>query len=542
MSEIKNYQEKWIKGVAIALGLMGLINIISAWFSYDSLRFKLIKEFFDYQLIIGSRYLVVVTGIASLLIAPSLFKQKRVAWYISIILLGVSGIAHIIKGADVEEASLCMLLLGILLPLYRDCSVKSDPIRVQRSGKILLGAVIFVFLYTFVGFHFFADKLGLNQELSLWKAGFNSLFFDFSGLQMQNKAARFFCDSIIVVNSFSILIGLLLALSPVVVRAFPEINIEEYKKTAAKFAKQAVQIFSLSNGYIHFSPSGNTGEYISYKVSNGVALMIGNPCTENSFGNITETWLEHIKEYDWTPAYYQNQDEFHEYLKNKGFLSIPIGVEALINLETFSLEGKEMQELRSAKNRAEKEGWLIRKFSPSAWDKVRNIDKKWLKIHGNKEIGLAMGKSSLKYLSETKTSLLFDKDENLLAYVNNIELPGSNSRAVDLMRRDPEIKTKFVMESLFLNEILEAKTEGKAYYDLGLSPLAEMDKSLADNKIAFKLLTLVYNQQKNFYDFKGLHHFKSKFKPEWRQSFLTYPSQASLPSILFALLNLNKGS
>lgn len=541
MKETKTYEKNWIKIVAVALGILGLINILSAWLSYDTLRFKFIKAIFDYQLIIGSRYLVLITGIASLLIAPSLFKQKRVAWYISAVLLAVSGLAHIIKGADIEEASLCILLLGILLPLYRDCSVKSDPIRVLRSGKILLGLIIFVFLYTFIGFHFFADKMGLSDyDLSVWKAGFNALFFDFSGLHIQTKAAKFFCQSIFVVNSFSMLIGLILALSPVVIRVFPEFNIEKYKKTSEKCAKQAIQLFSLANDYMHFSCDEKSPEYISYKVSNGVAMMIGNPCVNKSFKEISTKWIDFIKEHDWIPAYYQNQDEFHDYLKNQGFLSIPIGVEALIDLETFTLEGKDMQELRSAKNRFEREGWIIRAFSPSDWEHVRNLDKKWLKIHGDKEIGFAMGKSSLKYLTETKTTLLFDKDENLMAYLNNIELKGSNTRAVDLMRKDPEIKTKGVMEMLFLHEILDAKNDGKTYYDLGLSPLAEMDKSLADNKIAFKLLTLIYEQQKKYYDFKGLHHFKSKFRPIWKQSFLTYPTQASLPKVLLALFNLNK--
>jgi phosphatidylglycerol lysyltransferase len=75
---------------------------------------------------------------------------------------------------------------------------------------------------------------------------------------------------------------------------------------------------------------------------------------------------------------------------------------------------------------------------------------------------------------------------------------------------------------------------------LGLSPLAEMDKSLADNKIAFKLLKLIYDKQNSYYDFKGLHHFKSKFSPEWHQSFLAYPSQMNLPKVLLALLKLNQ--
>lgn len=540
MNEITSYEKIWIKIVSVALGAMGFINIISAWFSYDSLRFKFIKNIFDYQIIHGSRYLVVMTGIVAILIAPELFRQKRIAWYISIFLLAISGVAHIIKGADIEEASLCILLLGVLMPLYKYCYVKSDPIRVQRSGKILLASIIFVLLYTFIGLHFFADKLGLSTDLSVWQNGLNALLFDVSGLKPQSVAAKFFSNSILIVNSFSILLGLALALSPVIVRSLPDINLRKYKRINKKCAVQPIQIFALANDYLHFSPDEEVKNYINYKVTDGVAMAVGNPCAGDSSEQITDKWLKFSHEHDWIPASYQAQGEFLEVLKARGFRSIPIGVEAMIDLDTFTLEGKNMQELRSARNKAEKENWVIREFLPSDWDKVRNLDKKWLKIHGNKEIGFGMGKSSQKYLSETRTVLLLDKDNNLLAYLNNIELPGNNSRAVDLMRRDPDSSHKGVMEALFLNEIIQAKTEGKKYYDLGFSPLAEMDKSLADNKIAFKLLTLIYEKQSRYYDFKGLHRFKSKFMPTWQPSFLAYPNQVVLPKVLLALLNLNK--
>lgn len=541
MNEVNTYEKMWIKIVSIALGVMGFINILSAWFSYSSVRFKFIKSIFEYHIIFGSRYLVIMTGIIALLVAPGLFRQKRIAWFLSVILLAVSSIAHIIKGADIEESSLCMLLLGVLMPLYRYCYVKSDPIRVQRSGKILLGTIIFVLSYTFIGLHFFADKLGLPDDLSVWRTGFNALLFDVSGLRPLGTAAKFFANSILLVNSFSILIGLTLALSPVIIRSFPDINFKKYKKIAEKYANQSIQIFSLAKDYLHFTQEDSPEGYISYKVANGVAMIIGNPCTKNSSEEIIDKWLNFTHEHDWIPASYQAQGEFLDILKEKGFHSIPIGVEALIDLDTFTLEGKNMQDLRASKNKAEKEDWTIREFTPADWEKIRNLDKKWLKIHGNKEIGFAMGKSSQKYLSETRTMLLLDKDDNLLAYLNNIELPGNNSRAVDLMRRDPDARYRGMMELLFINEINQAKADGKKYYDLGFSPLAEMDKSLSDNKLAYKLLKLVYEKQKRYYDFQGLHHFKSKFRPLWEQSFLVYPKQVTLPKVLLALLNLNKG-
>lgn len=538
ITRINAYEKICIKIVAFALGIMGFINIISAWLNYNFLRFKFINNFLDYHIIYGSKYLIIMTGIIAILIAPSLYRQKRTAWYVSIALLLLSVIAHTINGSNIIEFSPTLLLLGMLIPLNKFCSVKSDPIRIQHSGKILLMAIMFVIFYTFIGLHFFADKLGLPHGLSIWRAAFDVLFFDVPKFVPHNIEAKFFINSILVVNSFSMLVGLTLALSPVIVRTFPEINLDKYKKIANKYAIQPIQILTLVNNYIHYSPEGDSKGYVSYKVSDGVAMMVGNPCTKSSLEIITDNWINFARNHDWIPATFQAQGQFLEILKNRGFYSIPIGVEALIDLDEFTLEGKNNQDLRSARNKAERENWVIRGFRSSDWEKVKSLDKKWLKIHGQKEIDFAMRKSTLKYLSETKTTLLFDKKNNLIAYLNNIEISGNNSRAVDLMRRDPETNYTGVMEILFLNEIIKAKAEGKKYYNLGLSPLAQMDKSLADNKVAFKLLKFIYEKQHNYYDFQGLYNFKSKFNPILRQSYLAYPSQFSLPKVLLALLNI----
>lgn len=538
MYKLNNYEKSWIKFASIGLGIMGVVNIFSAWSGYGVLHFKFVNLLFDYQVIHGSRYLVMMTGMTAIFISPNLYKRKRISWYIVMLILAFSILAYIIRGNNMIEAIPSIILFGMLAPLYKYCNVKSDPIRVQRGGKVLLGAIIFALLYTFIGLHFFADQLGFTNGLTVWNLVFNSLFLDIPLQMPKNTSAVFFINSVIIVNSFSLLIGLVLALSPVIVRSIPEINLEKYKKTARQYAIQPIQILTLINNYIHYSYEKDPYGYISYKVSNGVAMMVGNPCTGSSTEQLIDNWLSFAREHDWTPAVFQAQGELLETLKFKGFYSIPIGVEALIDLDEFNLTGADKQDLRTARNKAERENWTVRNFLQSDWEKIRILDKKWLKIHGKKEIDFAMRTSTLKYLSETKTTLLFDKEDNLIAYLNNIEIPGNNSRAVDIMRRDPEINYNGVMEFLFLNEIIKAKEDGKKYYNLGVSPLANMDKALADNKLAFRFLKLIYEKQRNYYDFKGLYSFKQKFNPIIRQTHLVYPKQIYLPKVLWALLNI----
>lgn len=536
------YEKRCIHIVSIAIFILGVINILSAWLSLDYSRLRVLKNLFEYQWIIGSRYLVVITGIMSLLVAPALYRQKRIAWYLSVLLLSLSGFAHIVKGADIEEASLCVLLLGMLIPLYKYCYVKSDPAKTQHGGWIFLAAIFFVISYTFIGVHVFAHKLNLNpDDISTWKLILNSFMFDTSGFHPVGLRAKFFVNSLLAINSFAMLIGVSLALSPVIVRNLPDVNYDRFKAIANKYASQPVQNYTINKDYQHFYLKNEVGEgLISYKVSNRVAVAIGNPCGDISISEITEKWIKHVLEYDWIPAAYQADGEFLEILKSFGFNIVPVGVEALVKLSDFTLAGKAMQSLRTAKNKADREGWYIRKYTYQDWEKVKKLDTKWLNIHGKSENTFAMGKSSPKYLAETNTMLLLDKEDNLLAYVNNIELAGVNARSIDLMRRDPD-SPQGVMDQLILNQILTAKDSNLEFYDLGFSPLAKIDESISDNKVVVKLFKLIFEKQRKYYDFQGLYNFKSKFVPKWKTSYLVFPNRIKLPNVLLALLNLNQG-
>lgn len=537
------YEKIWIQGVSITLLVMGFINIFSAWVTPDAMRLKLLKSIFEYQLIIGSRFIVLVIGIIALLVAPALFRRKRAAWYISIFLLGFSGFAHLMKGIDIIEASLCIFLLGILLPLFKYCYVKSDPIRMMQGWKLLLATLIFVIIYTFLGMHIFSHNLGLNpNELPIWYVGLNALLFDTSALNPDTFASKFFVDSLLWINGFALILGTILSLSPVIARQFTPKNLDLAKEIASKNSVQPVQHFVLNKDYqLYYYSDDKSQGYIGYQVQNDVAMAIGNPCFTTLAKPIINDWINFAIEYDWLPAVYQAKEDILPLFRKYEFASIPIGVEAIVNLETFTTKGKAMQDLRSAVNKANKNGWVIREYQKQDWSKIENLNQGWLRIHGHKEIGFAMGKASPEYLESTRTVLIVDAEDNLLAYVNHVDLPGINGRAVDLMRRSVDSQAG-VMEALLTTEILKAQEEKKVFYDLGFSPLAQIDESFTDSKVAVRLLKLIYENQKRYYDFQGLHNFKAKFTPEWHNSFLIYPGAIHLPQVLLALLNLNRRS
>jgi phosphatidylglycerol lysyltransferase len=533
-----SYEQVWIRFVALSLLVLGAINIFSAIFSFDDFRSSLVRSLFSYSILRGSRTLVLVTGVVTFLVAPALYRGKRTAWFFSVFILAASGIGHLMKGADIEESALCILILGILLPLYKYCRVKSDPIKTVKGGGLLLFTVIFVITYTFVGVHFFSDAFGFDRSLTPFYASIQALFFNLSMFHPQTKSAHFFITTLLFINSVSLITGTLYFLSPVIIR---KLDNHSYQDLAQNHGEQIIQFLSASNDYRHFFiEEKELKGLINYTISKGVVIVLGNPLVlKGEKESLYKRWYEYCLEHDWILGAYQVDGDYAHFLKRKNYITVSCGVEAAINLGTFSLSGKSKQSLRSALNKGKTSSWNIKTFDESDFGAVKELNQRWLDIHGGKENSFGMGSLSLDYLLKSRTRVVYDHEMKLLAYANFIDLPGEKLRAVDLMRRNPEAPSGAI-EFLFVLEIERARDEGFLFFDLGFSPLSMIDPESSEDKPVSKLFTLIYEKQKRIYDFRGLHNFKSKYAPDWKPLYLLYPrSPVSKLSVLIALFRLN---
>ena len=91
------------------------------------------------------------------------------------------------------------------------------------------------------------------------------------------------------------------------------------------------------------------------------------------------------------------------------------------------------------------------------------------------------------------------------------------------------------MDFLFASLFIWAQEQGFEGFNLGLSPLSGVGEKPRDPALE-RLLHFVYNYANQFYNFKGLHSYKEKFKPTWEPRYLIFPNSATLPAVLSTLL------
>jgi phosphatidylglycerol lysyltransferase len=202
--------------------------------------------------------------------------------------------------------------------------------------------------------------------------------------------------------------------------------------------------------------------------------------------------------------------------------SLRIGQEAIVNLEGFSLSGKEMKPVRNAINKTSELGFTFCIYQPPLKggfiQKLELVSNEWLKENGREEIAFTQGIFNEELIKSCTVVTVEDKEEKVVAFANLIPAYAPFEATYDMFRKTtdaPNGVLDFMMVKLFeyLNE------QGYKTVNLGLAPLAGIDNAENFNERVIKFLRDTLRQTSRF---KGLYNFKDKFDPIWKDKYLVY--------------------
>jgi phosphatidylglycerol lysyltransferase len=539
--------EKW--GVwlsALLTFLMGVINLTSSVQPAFRDRLALIETVVPLTIRHGSRMTAALAGFALIMLASSLARRKRVAWIVTLVLLIITFVTHMTKGLDFEDSFLSLGLFLLLILLRNSFHAKSDPPSIRQGLVTLFAAFTFTLAYGTIGFYLLDRHFRISYnwiEAIRQTTVMFTAFYD-PGLEPLTGFGRYFAGSIYVIGLGTIGFAILMLLRPVLVRqpATPEER-SHAAELVHKHGHTSLARATLFDDKSYFSNPQDT--VIAYVAYGRGALTLGDPIGPP--GQIAES-IKRFRSFclskDWTPAFASVLPDYLECYREADFDTICIGYEAIVPLDTFTLQGSQNKDVRNAVNRMERNGYCVEVHSPPLDDSLiyalHEISNAWLTERKGGEMHFSVGWFDEAYIRSGPVAVVYNADKRPVAFANLVPEYQKSELTIDLMRHYPHPENG-TMEFMFARMLQWAKDQGCATFSLGLSPIVGIGQKPDDPRVERALRTLS-EYVSRFYNFKGLHNFKEKFHPRWEPRYLAYPSPASLPLVLNTLLQAQSGS
>ena len=531
--------------VALLTGTIGILNLLSTVTPGLPERVAILGEIYPFEVRAGSHIFAAVSGFILLTLASRLLRRKKVAWILTVVLLIISIASHLLKGLDIEEAIPAGLLLILLLLLRKSFTAKSDRPSIAQGVRVLIGALLFTLAYGTSGF--FLMERQYKTQFDLWQALKQTLaiFFtgDNGGIEATTRFGSFFITSIYVVGASTIIYAVWMLLRPVLLNIG---GTEEERDRASKIIEQhgrssLAHFCLLPDKSYYFSPSGQT--VIAYVPKGRGAIALGDPIgASEDLKDAVIGYQEFCDRNDWHPAFYQTQPDNLDLYKSLGFKAVKIGEEGIVNLHTFTTQGKAGRNLRNSLNRFAKQGYQVKFYQPPIADellaRLKAISDQWLNEMEGSEKRFSLGWFDYDYLRNCEIATVESETGEIIAFANIVPEYQLNEITLDLMRKLNDTEHG-VMEFLFVSLFQHYQKLNYDSFNLGLSALSGL-KEHQSNRLEGGL-DYLYEHLNRFYNFQGLHGFKDKFNPRWESRYLIYPSIAALPDVAVALVRADSG-
>ncbi|HXI88232.1 MAG TPA: phosphatidylglycerol lysyltransferase domain-containing protein, partial [Parvularculaceae bacterium] len=290
-----------------------------------------------------------------------------------------------------------------------------------------------------------------------------------------------------------------------------------------------------------FSESGRS--FIMYGIQGRNWIAMGAPVgmTEDA-AELAWAFKALADSYGGNVVFYSISEKFLPVALDLGLGVQKVGETAIIPLDQFSLEGGRRSRLRQARRGLEKEGCSFEVISPEAvgacLGEMRAVSDEWLGSHHGEEKQFTLGRFDEDYIRRFPAAIV-RRGGKIIAFANLWASPHSRSLSVDLMRYGEDAPDS-VMVGLFVELILWGQANGYAELNLGMAPLAGLDRRRIAPMMS-RLGAFLFEHGERIYGFEGLRQFKEKFQPAWKPLYLAAPSKLDVAFALGGVALLTSG-
>lgn len=519
--------------VALVVAAVGVVDILSAVVRNPVARLERLETWLSVTPGHPPHMLVLMIGVILLLLAPAIGRRRRAAWELAVFIQLAAFALHLPHQAYRLETLLALALLVVLLALAPDFSAPSDVRSVRRGRALLLGSLILVPLTG-------ALLIGLGRggftgrydfDTALRETGALLVFSGHQALVPHTLPARALVTAIPVVGWSIIILALSLIVRGVRPRPRSLTEVESARRLVMEFGGNGTSYMALwPNNALAFDASRRS--FVAYRVKADVAVVLGDPIgPAEARPAMIRTFAGMATSRGWDHIFYATSFENQDLYREAGYDLLQIGEEAVIPLGELSFTGKKWQNLRTAANRAAREGVSFQFYEGGSIPapiraQFDAISAEWESGRALPAMEFTLGRTTDVDDPEVYVAAAVDAEGRVQAFIDWLPVPARQGWVIDLMRRR-EDGMNGVMEYLIGMSLLAFQERGYRQASLATAPLADLDRDGAASPLQ-RLLDLIYHRFDAFYNFQSLFEFKARFQPRWEPVFLAFRGEEQL--------------
>jgi phosphatidylglycerol lysyltransferase len=529
---------------ALLTFLLGIVNIISVVTPPIHQRLRLLTEYLPLTAVHASNMMVFFFGLSLLVTAAFLIRGLRNAWIIALTLSALSLVGHLTKALDYEEAIVSAVTIITLIATASQYRIRSSNKWMQAGFKISVISFVSVLIFGCISFYFIDKKhfgIDFTFEQSLLHTLNSFLLVEDSSL---HPVTRFGLEFIWLLRMLGFVTYGFLLFTFVKPNFKKHVVQRSYKAKAkfllSQFGNSSTDYFKLYKDKLCFFSDIHEA-FIAYRIAGGFAIVLEEPvCAEENKIEVLKEFDLHCRKMGLKTAFYRVDESsiawFNQLKKSK----LMIGQEAILELNKFSLEGRDKKSLRNGLNNLQKKGYTVIIHSAPHSDlflkQLKNISDQWLENFQREELIFSQGMFDEKELRDQDIIALTNAEGNVEAFLNIIPDYAEDECTYDLIRKTNDAPGA-AMDALIIKFIEYAKEKQKLFINLGMAPMTGITQPDNTAEQIIKLATAKFRRFKHYH---GLREFKEKYATVWENKYLVYDNDFDLFQLPLAISKVMK--
>ncbi|WP_066906346.1 bifunctional lysylphosphatidylglycerol synthetase/lysine--tRNA ligase LysX [Millisia brevis] len=286
---------------------------------------------------------------------------------------------------------------------------------------------------------------------------------------------------------------------------------------------------------VAFAPDGAAA--VTYRVVGQVVLASGDPLgPPAAWPGAIDAWLRRAHQHAWQPAVLAASESGAKAYVAAGLRARPLGDEAILDVEDFTLEGRAMRPVKRAVTRVRDAGYTItiRRHADMSADEIATLGRladAWRGDEPDRGFSMALGRIGDRADGRCVAVIATDADGHPRALQSFVPW-GTRGLSLDLMRRAPDA-VNGVNEAIVAALVEVAPDLGVRRISLNFavfrSVFFEAEQVGAGPLVlaAEKILGVA----NRFWQLDSLYRANAKYLPRWEPRFVCYDSTSALPRV-----------